>query len=436
MTDFYVVGVNHKTSNLALREQIAFVAAECQEALQDCQFRSHLPEVLLLSTCNRTELLFWGDGDAPQRVAAWLAQYHRVDQEALGPVLYSHAGDAALRHVMRVACGLDSMILGEPQILGQLKKAYQQAREAGTSGVHLERLLHTVFAAAKQVRTDTDIAVGPVTVAYSIVHLARRIFSDLSQCRVLCLGAGEVASLVCEHLQAQGVTHFVVASRSRASANGLAQQLRQADAVTMGEVPQQLVAADLIVAATATQLPVLGKGAVERVAKQRARRPLFIADLAVPRDVEPEVGELADVYLYNIDDLQSTIATNKNHREQAAQQAESLITRRVQQWQQEMAAAEAMAVVKDFRRQLEQLRDHEIQQGLQELSAGKSAEVVLVRRLRQLVNRMLHQPTMCLRQAAKQGDWETLALAKQLFYLQAQDALESEMSDESTTVDN
>ena len=300
-----------------------------------------IDELAILSTCNRTELY----GFAPQvgswiACCSWLADYHDLPLADIEPYSYFHQQDAAAQHVMRVASGLDSMVLGEPQILGQLKSAYAVARDADTLGRYLERLLQHSFAVAKQVRTETAIGQNPVSVAYAAVNLAQRIFADLSETRALLIGAGNTIDLVARHLQQNGVKDMVIANRTLQRAREVAENFN-AQAVLLSDIPEQLVNADIVVASTASQLPILGKGAVERALKQRKHRLIYMVDIAVPRDIEPEVGELPDVYLYSVDDLEQVIQENIRSRQEAAAQAEHIVTAGVDSLMRQLRALDA-----------------------------------------------------------------------------------------------
>ena len=317
---FLALGINHKTASVDVRERVAFTPEQLVEALQQLCRLTPSREAAILSTCNRSELYLEQDQLSADEVLRWLADYHRLNLDELRACAYIHQDNDAVRHMMRVAAGLDSMILGEPQILGQMKSAYAVAREAGTVGPLLGRLFQATFSTAKTVRTDTAIGENPVSVAFAAVSLAKQIFADLHRSQALLIGAGETISLVARHLHDQGVKRIVVANRTLERASQLAEQFG-AHAVLLADIPQELAHSDIVISSTASQLPILGKGAVERALKQRKHKPMFMVDIAVPRDIEPEVGELDDVYLYTVDDLHEVIEENLKSRQGAAQAA-------------------------------------------------------------------------------------------------------------------
>ncbi len=304
---FLALGINHKTASVDVRERVAFTPEQLVEALQQLCRLTDSREAAILSTCNRSELYIEQDHLSADIVLRWLADYHHLSLDELRACAYVHEDDAAVRHMMRVASGLDSLVLGEPQILGQMKSAYAVAREAGTIGPLLGRLFQATFNAAKQVRTDTAIGENPVSVAFAAVSLAKQIFSDLQRSQALLIGAGETITLVARHLHELGVKRIVVANRTLERASILAEQFG-AHAVLLSDIPAELVRSDIVISSTASQLPILGKGAVESALKLRKHKPIFMVDIAVPRDIEPEVGELDDVYLYSVDDLHEVVA--------------------------------------------------------------------------------------------------------------------------------
>ena len=318
--------------------------------------------------------------------------------------------------MMRVASGLDSMVLGEPQIFGQLKSAYAVAREAGTIGPLLGRLFQATFSTAKQVRTDTAIGENPVSVAFAAVSLAKQIFSDLHRSQALLIGAGETISLVARHLHDQGVKRIVVANRTLERASQLAEQFG-AHAVLLSEIPNELVNSDIVISSTASQLPILGKGAVERALKLRKHKPIFMVDIAVPRDIEPEVGELDDIYLYSVDDLHEVIEENLKSRQGAAQLAEDLVLVGAEEFMLRLRELAAVDVLKSYRQQAERLRDDELAKAQRLLANGSAAEEVLLQLARGLTNKLLHAPSVQLKKMSAAGRLDALAMAQELFAL-------------------
>ncbi|PYC27163.1 glutamyl-tRNA reductase [Aquipseudomonas alcaligenes] len=413
---FLALGINHKTASVDVRERVAFTPEQLVEALQQLCRVTPSREAAILSTCNRSELYLEQDQLSADEVLRWLAEYHRLNLDELRACAYIHQDNDAVRHMMRVAAGLDSMILGEPQILGQMKSAYAVAREAGTVGPLLGRLFQATFSTAKTVRTDTAIGENPVSVAFAAVSLAKQIFADLHRSQALLIGAGETISLVARHLHDQGVKRIVVANRTLERASQLAEQFG-AHAVLLADIPQELAHSDIVISSTASQLPILGKGAVERALKQRKHKPMFMVDIAVPRDIEPEVGELDDVYLYTVDDLHEVIEENLKSRQGAAQAAEELVAAGAEEFMQRLRELAAVDVLKAYRQQAERLRDEELAKAQRLLANGSSAEEVLAQLARGLTNKLLHAPSVQLKKISADGRFEALAVAQELFAL-------------------
>ncbi|MCC4291140.1 glutamyl-tRNA reductase [Vreelandella aquamarina] len=407
------LGINHRTATVAVREQVAFTPTQLESALAELRSLPHISEAAVLSTCNRTELYCVTDTAGEQTVLDWLGRFHNLRVEELSRCAYHYHDNDAARHLMRVAVGLDSMVLGEPQILGQLKDAYQQARQAKGLGGELERLFQHTFAVAKQVRTETGIGKNPVSVAYAAVSMASRIFDDFSRANALLIGAGETIELVARHLHEAGVRQLTVANRTRERAEQVSSSLG-GTAITLPEIPDALEHADIVISSTASPLPILGKGMVERALKKRRHRPVFMVDIAVPRDIEPEVGELADVFLYTVDDLEEVIEENRRHRQVAADQAESLIEHGVGSWQHERRIRNGGEVIRDYRRHGEALRDQARDQALERLAKGEDPVKVVERLAHQLASRLMHQPTLTIREAASQENHDLLSAAPRL----------------------
>ncbi|MBY5931192.1 glutamyl-tRNA reductase [Halomonas sp. DP8Y7-3] len=407
------LGINHRTAAIEVREKVAFGPSQLTLALNELRALPGVHEAAVLSTCNRTELYCVTDARGESDVLDWLSRFHALPREELLHCAYHYLDGDAARHLMRVAVGLDSMVLGEPQILGQIKDAYQAAREAKGLGGELERLFQHTFAVAKQVRTETAIGENPVSVAYAAVSLASRIFDDFGRARALLIGAGETIELVARHLHEAGVQQLTVANRTRERASVLAGALG-GTAISLDEIPEALEHADIVISSTAAPLPILGKGMVERALKRRRHRPVFMVDIAVPRDIEPEVGDLSDIFLYTVDDLQEVIEENRRHRQVAADQAESLIEHGVTHWHKERRVRGAGEVIRDVRAKGEALRDEAQAQALERLAKGEDPEAVVRRLAHQLTNRLLHQPTLALRGAAADERQELMDAAVEL----------------------
>ena len=409
-------GINHKTAPVEIREKVAFPPETLDGALQDLLACANVSEAAIVSTCNRTELYVGIDDQSDQAVIDWFRNFHKLSREELDPYLFRHSENKAVQHVLRVASGLDSLVLGEPQILGQIKDAYQRASAAGAIGQQLNRLFQHTFAVAKQVRTETAIGASPVSVAFAAVSLARQIFSDISQHTALLIGAGETIELVARHLHEQGVHKLIVANRTVERAQELA-QLFNGEAIALADIPERLVEADIIISSTASQLPILGKGAVERALKARKHRPMFMVDIAVPRDIEPEVSQLNDVYLYTVDDLQEVIEEGRQSREEAAKQAEEIIENQVDHFMGWLRSLEAVDTIRAYRQQANHLRDEVLQQAERQLASGKEPQQVMEELARGLTNKLIHQPTVQLNRAAYEGRQDMLNHARTLFGL-------------------
>lgn len=417
-------GINHTTASLAVRERMAFAPEAVEASLRAAVSEAGLTEVAILSTCNRTEIYAHGDQQLEQ-LMAWLVGHTNISAAELAHCYYSYAGDEAVRHMMKVAGGLDSLVLGEPQILGQMKSAYAVACDAGTVGGELHRTFQQIFTIAKRVRTETAIGENPVSVAYAAVSLAQQIFSDLKQDTALLIGAGETIELVARHLAEKGIRRIIVANRTLDRAQNLAREFN-GEAILLADIPEHLYRADIVISSTASQLPLLGKGAVETALKKRKHKPMFMLDIAVPRDIEAQVGELADVYLYTVDDLHVVIDENKKSRVAAADHAEEIISEGVEQYRRQQRTLNALSTVKAYRRKAENLRDLELQKALGALESGATTEQVLQQLARNLTNKLIHAPTACLKDASANGRSQVIQVAQELFDLSPDDIEESE----------
>lgn len=416
----FVVGVNHKTAPVSIREQLAFAPESIASALQSAN--GVMAENLILSTCNRTEW-YAASTDAPeqaeqatQTMVQWLADFHDFPVEKLQSYLFIHREDKAVQHALRVACGLDSLVLGEPQILGQLKGALKEATNASTTGSRLSRLMQHAFTTAKRVRTQTSIGSNPVSVAFAAVSLAKQIFSHLEEQTALLVGAGETIELVGRHLAAQNIGRVIVANRNADKAVQLAQTY-QGTGIGLSALADHLPQADIVIASTAAPLPVIAKGMVERALKARKHRPMFMVDIAVPRDIEPEVAKLDDVYLYTVDDLQSVIEENLASRQQAAEQAETMVQHETGQFMCWLRAQDQQKLIRRYRENNAAIRDDVLLKA-QKILQNKTPDEALEFLANTLTNKLTHAPTHALNQAAKAGDSQLLQHALTLFDLE------------------
>jgi len=412
------LGINHNTAPIEIRERVAFSPDQMAAALGAACQQLNIAEIAILSTCNRTEIYVWGDvGEVA--ILRWLADFHQLTLAELEPYRYLHQDEAAIQHMMQVAAGLDSLVLGEPQILGQMKSAYAVANAASTVGRGLHYGFQQVFNIAKRVRSETAIGENPVSVAFAAVSLAQQIFSDLKQDTALLIGAGETIELVARHLLNSGIKKLILANRTLARAESLAAEFA-CEAILLADIPEHLHRADIVISSTASQLPLLGKGAVESALKKRKHKPMFMVDIAVPRDIEAEVDELDDVYLYTVDDLRSVIDENKKSREAEARKADLIISEGVAQYESELRALQAVSTIKAYRQKAESLRDVELAKAVKSLQAGAEAEQVLGQLARSLTNKLIHAPTRKLKQASADGRSEVIDISKELLDIEPQ----------------
>lgn len=412
-----VIGLNHTTAPVSIRERLTFGPDIIVAALRGLTELAGIHEAVILSTCNRTEVYCHTDaGDADELTRDWLAGFHGLSVEDISPYLYMHEERRAIGHLLSVASGLDSLVLGEPQILGQVKNAFQTASDAGRTGKLLTRLFQHAFSTAKQVRTDTAIGDSPVSVAFAAVSLARQIFADLSQQTAMLIGAGETIELAARHLIQNGIGRIIVANRTIARAQELAEQF-DAYAIGLTEIPSHLADADIVISSTASPVPILGKGTVESALKRRRHRPMFMVDIAVPRDIEAEVADLEDVYHYTVDDLDEVIQGNLRSRQEAAGQAQEIIQFQVDEFLAWMRSLDAVGLIQDYRRQAGDIRDEVLGKALRMVESGKPAEEALTFLAQTLTNKLLHTPSTQLREAGSNGQHELLEAANALFQL-------------------
>lgn len=407
-------GLNHRTAPLELRERVAFEPRALPDALSDLARQPGVNEALILSTCNRTELYAEVEQGSEDTTRRWLLNHHGLSEQRLDEFLYFHTEQDVVRHLFRVATGLDSMVLGEPQILGQVKDAYRAAHEAGTLRGPMERLLQQTFAVAKKVRTDTHIGAHPVSVAFTAVRLAERLFTDLSQANVLLIGAGETIELAARHLVESRVKRLIVANRTLENAQALAGQF-SAYAIALADLSRHLAEADIVISSTASNEPVLARSLVEQAIQARRRRPMFLVDIAVPRDIDPQVEELEDVFLYTIDDLRQVIDDNLRSRQSAAREAEAVIELQAEHYLAWRRALLLHNPIVNLRRDAETQRDVTLERARQMLANGQEPQQVLDYLAHTLTNRLLHAPSANLREAAMRGDTDMLQLAERLF---------------------
>ncbi|RAT17016.1 glutamyl-tRNA reductase [Lonsdalea populi] len=407
------LGINHRTAPVSLRERIVFSQDKLGAALHSLLQQPLIQGGVLLSTCNRTELYLSVEAEENRReqLIHWLCEFHHLSADDVRKSLYWHEGNAAVSHLMRVASGLDSLILGEPQILGQVKKAFAESqRERSLSG-DLERLFQKSFTVAKRVRTETDIGASAVSVAFAACTLARQIFESLAEVNVLLIGAGETIELVARHLREHQVKRMWIANRTRERAQVLADKVG-AEVITLSELDGQLAQADIVISSTASTLPIVGKGMMERMLKVRRNRPMLMVDIAIPRDIEPEVGKLPNVYLYSVDDLHAIVQQNLAQRKAAAVQAETIVQQESLEFMGWMRAQTAVETIRDYRSQADMLREEMTSKALEAIQQGGDVEAIVQELTHRLTNRLIHAPTISLQQAARDGDQDRLQILR------------------------
>ena len=413
-------GLNHTTAPLEVREKVAFGEDALSAALSELTGDSAIDEAAILSTCNRTEIYCNLNAADPTRPIDWFSGFHGCRDNELRNYLYTHPGASAVKHVLRVASGLDSMVLGEPQVLGQLKQAYQTAIAAGSIGKLLNRLFQHSFKVAKDVRSNTMIGNHPVSVAYAAVRLARQIFGDLSRQTVLLIGAGETIELAAKHLHENGLRKMIVANRTLDRAQHLAQQY-SAYTMALEKLPQHLDEADIIISSTASPAPLLRREMMTTALLKRKHRPVFFLVIAVPRDVEATVGELEDVYLYTVDDLQGIIDDNIKTRREAVRQAEQIIDTEVTHFMDWINSQDAVATIRALRKQAQQARAEVLEAALQKLRLGAKPEELLHEITRTLTNKLIHPPSARLNRLDNAEKQAMLRAVQDLYNLMPED---------------
>ncbi len=413
------LGLNHTTAPLELRERAVVDDAGMPSALRSLSSCRGISEAAILSTCNRTDL-YCGIGTGEDAPTRWFGEFLGIDGRDLAGHLYVHREDAAVRHLMRVASGLDSMVLGEPQILGQLKQAYGTARREGSLGVVLEKLFQRSFSVAKRVRTDTDIGASPVSVAYAAVTLAHRIFGDLDARTALLVGAGETVELCARHLASSRIGRMVIANRTVDHARRIATALG-AYAISLDEVPLHLAEADIVISSTASRETVISFQHTRDALRRRRRRPMFMADLAVPHDIDRDVGTLPDVYLYGVDDLADVIEEGRQRRMAAAGVAEGIIDQQVAEFMAWMRGRRVSSVIVQVRESAVAAREEVLAKARSRLQGGEPPEEVVEYVARTLTNKLLHAPSAAIREAGERDRRDIVEAARTLFGVTGED---------------
>ena len=410
------LGLNHVSAPVSVRERVSLPEDLVRPALIALRqaFGGAVKEAAILSTCNRTELYCAAEPHVAERLPSWLAEFNQIEAGALEPHMYLHGRDEAVRHAFRVASGLDSMVLGEPQILGQMKDAVRAAEEAGALGTLLHQLFQRTFSVAKEVRSTTAIGAQSVSMAAAAVRLAERVFGDLTQCKVLFIGAGEMIELCATHFAARQPASIVVANRTLERAENLANRF-SAGTMRLADLPDRLAQFDVVVSCTASTLPLLGLGMVERATRQRKRKPMVMVDLAVPRDIEPEVAQLDDIYLYSVDDLGAVVQSGTDARRAAVVQAEAIIDARVRNFMHWMQVRANVPVIRDLQTTAQSIQTLELERARRLLAKGESPEAVLEQLAHGLTQKYLHGTMTALNQSDATERQELLHWLPRLF---------------------
>lgn len=426
-----VIGINHRTAPVDIREKVVFAGDELPQALRELTTVAGVRESLIVSTCNRTELYCLTDGDgavSEQALIQWLIGWHDLAAHDLdiNQCLYRLQGTGAIQHVFAVACGLDSLVLGEPQILGQLKDAYRAAFEHKVTGPYLNRMMQTAFSVAKRVRTQTRIGASAVSVASAAVALARTVFERFSDHTALLVGAGETIALAARHLHANGLRRLIVANRSIDRAQELASEFN-GFAIGLDAIPAHLPEADIVISSTASPTPVITFEAVKAAVRTRRHKPIFMVDIAVPRDIEAEVASIEDIYLFTIDDLQNVVNENMESRREAARDASEMISAEIAQFEQQLKTLDAVPAIRQLRNEADAVKAQTAEQARRMLAAGRDPREVIEFLAATLTNRLLHGPSQRLREAAERGDVELLEAARALFVQESPNATDERL---------
>lgn len=408
---FVACGLNHKTAPLSVREQVTRVSSSGMPLAGHTENASELKEAVYLATCNRSEL--YCQSTNPEKVLDYFAQLHQLSPISIAPYLYLYQGEEAIAHALRVASGLDSMMLGEPQILGQLKKSFLDAEEAGCVGKELRRNFQFIFAAAKRIRHRSGINKNPISVASVAAQFIKKHSNNIADLSILIIGSGETSSLVAKYLYQAGAKHFFVASRTQENATKLAHTFN-ATPLSITNITEHLPKADVIISATACPMPFITQSMIKQALEQRGMKKMLLLDLAVPRDIEANVAELTQVHLLNVDDLHSQIEQGQKAREAAAHNAEQLLIQEIQNYTIHHRALQATAAICDYRAQMQTLANQELVRALQKLNHGAEAAQILEEFGQRLLNKLTHVPSIRLKQAATEGPKELHRLTQHL----------------------
>lgn len=412
----FVAGLNHKTADINLREKLAFDGHKLEEGLRRFKELPEIEEAMILSTCNRVELYanVRDTSKVSESVKTFLSEFHNIGRSLLDDALYIYKGADAVRHIFRVTSSLDSMVIGEPQILGQLKEAFELAVEKKTTGILLNKLMQKAISVAKRVRTETKIAENAVSISFAAVELAKKIFTDLSKKSFMLLGAGEMAELTAKHLISNGVKEVIVANRTYEQACRVANEFG-GRAIRFDEFTKEMVYADIVICSTGAPTYILLKSQMQKVMKERKHRQVFIIDISVPRNIDPEINDLDNVYLYNIDDLQGIVDTNMFERKKEAEKAERIIEEEVETFLKWQSSLDSVPIIKALREKAEEIKREELSKFLNRFPNIKEKEKEAIEHMvSAVVNKLIHPPTIALKENSE--DRETLlATIKKLY---------------------
>ncbi|MFK8051512.1 MAG: glutamyl-tRNA reductase [Woeseiaceae bacterium] len=408
-----ILGINHNTAPVEVREQMVIAETALPDTLREISALPGVTETIILSTCNRTEI-YWAGSNTPRDAIADVLEQSKHTGTGFRDSLFCHSDGDAAQHLFRVACGLDSMVLGETQITGQLKNAYRLAHDMGAAGAHLSRVFEHAFSIAKRVRTDTEIGASPVSVAYAAVRLAKQLFAGFEKHTAVLVGAGETIELVARHLEANNIGKLFIANRSEERAQRLADEFH-GFAMPLSRLDRALPDADILISSTGSPDPVVTTAMMDKAIKSRKRKPLFAVDIAVPRDIEPEVGKLSDVYLYSIDDLNNVITDGQETRKQAAVEADKIIERALAEFHKAERQRVATPTILGVRESVMRVRDEALEAARKRIANGHDVDEVMKQMVHTLTQRILHQPTERLREAAAESDEQFLQVASELF---------------------
>ena len=416
----FLIGINHNTASVSVREKIAFSEEELMPALKSLKDGLALEEIAILSTCNRTEIYVVSRMLESERIKHRLASIKKIEYEEVRESFYVKTSNEAAKHALKVASGLDSLILGESQILGQFKNCFHVAGSAGTLGRELKHFSQMIFRGAKAIRTQTKIGENSVSLGSLTVTIAERLFAQLSACRVMLIGAGEIAHLVGKHLKSAGISQFTIANRSRTRGEKLAKVLG-GKSIGIDTANSELFRTDILVASTSSSLPIIGKGSVETALRNQKRKPILMVDLAIPRNIEPETGELSDVYLYGLDDFQEIVDKSLNIKERAASDAEEIVSFYTNQYKSQEAISNDSKILRDFRNANTLIKEEELFKAIKNLEKGIEPKEVVIQLANQLTNKIIHEPTLKIKNALDCNDLSLIKAVIELYSLQEKD---------------